>query len=153
MYFWCICDVLTMYCVVGIWVHEQEGNTSQYICQYITIHCRIHHNTSKIHPNTSVMYWDVHLWCIGMLIHPKNIWYIQNTSQYIPIHRVHPPRFANGRLCIRVSRLSFGPNMLLCIVSVRVVCLWGGKYGALPLFRGVVGQNAGVSTTRDCQSI
>ncbi len=51
------------------------------------------------------------------------------------------------RLCL--SRLSFGPNMRLCIVPV--VCLRGGKYGALPLFWGFVGQNGGVSTTRDCQ--
>ena len=30
--------------------YEQDGNTSQYIVKYISIHHRIHHNTSKIHP-------------------------------------------------------------------------------------------------------
>ena len=59
----------------GILVHVQDGNTSQYSWQYITIHRGIHHNTSKIHPNTSVMYWDVNT-SKKYLIHLK----------YIPIH-------------------------------------------------------------------
>ena len=59
-----------------------SGNTSQYIVEYIII---------------PLKYIPIHLWCIGMLIHPKNIWYIQNTSQYIPIHLLHPQRFANEK--------------------------------------------------------
>ena len=43
------------------------------------------------------------------------------------------------RLCIVGIR--FGLKMRLC--SVPVVCLRGGKYGALPLFWGVAGQNGG----------
>jgi hypothetical protein len=56
-------------------------NTTQYIVEYIII---------------PLKYIPIHLWCIGMLIHPKNIWYIQNTCQYISIHPVHPPRFVNA---------------------------------------------------------
>jgi hypothetical protein len=57
-----------------------SGNTSQYIAEYIII---------------PLKYIPIHLWCIGMLIHPKNSIYINNTSKYIPIHPLHPPRFAN----------------------------------------------------------
>ena len=67
-----------------IWlgIHPNTAdNTSQYIVEYIII---------------PLKYIPIHLWCIEMLIHPKTIWYIHNTSQYIPIHRVHPPRFANA---------------------------------------------------------
>ena len=78
MYCKMYCDVLihVLGCIWwGIWVHEPDVNTSQYIWQYITIHRRIHQNTSKIHLNTSVMYWDVNT-SQKYLIHPE----------YIPIH-------------------------------------------------------------------
>ena len=79
-------EVFWFMCRMGIHPNTAD-NTSQYIVEYIII---------------PLKYIPIHLWCIEMLIHPKNIWYIRNTSQYIPIHRVHPPRFANvgldGRL-------------------------------------------------------
>ena len=72
-------EVFWFMCRLGI--HPNTAyNTSQYIVEYIII---------------PLKYIPIHLWCIEMLIHPKTIWYIHNTSQYIPIHRVHPPRFAN----------------------------------------------------------
>ena len=74
-------EVFWFMCRMGIHPNTAD-NTSQYIVEYIII---------------PLKYIPIHLWCIEMLIHPKYIWYIQNTSQYIPIHRVHPPRFANGR--------------------------------------------------------
>ena len=47
-----ICQYITkdykMCCDTGIYCKIYCG-TSQYICQYMTIHRRIHHNTSKIH--------------------------------------------------------------------------------------------------------
>ena len=87
-----------------------SGNTSQYIVEYIII---------------PLKYISIHLWCIGMLIHPKNIWYIQNTSQYIPIHPVHPPRFAN----VNTLKLLLTPHTrwtlpaLSCSNQPRKVCI------------------------------
>ena len=82
MYWDVFVEVFWFMCRMGIHPNT-AGNTSQYIVEYIII---------------PLKYIPIHLWCIEMLIHPKNIWYIQNTSKYIPIHRVHPPRFANGTL-------------------------------------------------------
>ncbi len=87
----CITRCIVMYSLMyqciwwGIWVHEQEGDTSQYICLYITMHHRIHHNTSKIHPNTSVMYWDGYTSNMKKyLIHPEYIAIHPNTSSTSP---------------------------------------------------------------------
>ena len=76
-------------------------NTSQYIVEYIII---------------PLKYIPIHLWCIEMLIHLKTIWYIHNTSQYIPIHPVHPPRFANegSATPVAVSKLW---NSTTCVAA------------------------------------
>ena len=89
-----------------------SGNTSQYIVEYIII---------------PLKYIPIHLWCIGMLIHPKNIWYIQNTSQYIPIHPVHPPRFANvhQQIGVKLLQLIFlPPNYWLLLAIIGYYCYY-----------------------------
>ena len=55
MYSTMYCDVLpaVLGCIPILHMNQNTSpNTSQYICEYITIHL-------VIHPSTSMMYWDV----------------------------------------------------------------------------------------------